>query len=94
MTSTLIFAVILISGGRGDGDDGLNSTEIYLTGTSGGKCRIANMPISRFGTVTKDWLVCGGWSDALSDPLGDCVRFNPESGRWDNAHKLNQSRAG
>lgn len=84
--------VIMVSGGEGEGRR-LNSAEIYLAGTGilkGGGCRIPNMPSRRSGTVTKEFLVCGG----RGAHVRDCVIFNPESGRWEEAHKLNQDREG
>ena len=82
----------MISGGQGVGFVGLNSAEIYdPDGTSGGGCRLADMPTSRFNTVhvTKEFLVCGGWGDG-----GNCVIYDPDSGTWLAAHKLNQDRWG
>ena len=86
----------MISGGQGEGVASLNSAEIYYNiyynpaDTSIGGCRIPNMPTSRFDTVTKEFLLCGGYGDHPRD----CTIFNPESGRWEEAHKLNQERKG
>ena len=78
----------MISGGWGEGYVDLSSAEIYdPAGTSGGGCRLANMPNSRYVTVTKEFLVCGGQGDA-----GGCVLYDPDSGKWLAAHKLNQDR--
>ena len=78
----------MISGGKGEGGK-LSSVEIYNPETRGA-CWIANMPTSRYGTVSKEFLVCGGMGDG--GHAGDCVLFNPKNGTWENAHKLNQER--
>ena len=83
----------MISGGWGEGEGNvqLSSAEIYdPAGTSGGGCRLANMTTGRAYTVTKDILVCGGYFGQG----GDCVIYDPDSGTWLPAHKLNQDRAG
>ena len=81
----------MISGGWGEGNVQLSSAEIYdPAGTSGGGCRLANMTTSRYDTVTKDFLVCGGNFGHAED----CVIYDPDSGTWLPAHKLNQDRAG
>ena len=80
----------MISGGWGEGNDDLTSAEIYPAGTSGGECRIPSMPTRRSFTVTKEFLVCGGWGHRTT--WNTCIIFNPESGRWEDAHKLNQNR--
>ena len=80
----------MISGGKGGGYSLLKSAEIYdPASTSGGGCRLANMTTSRYDTVTKDFLVCG-------QPGGskNCVIYDPDSGTWLPAHKLNQDREG
>ena len=79
----------MISGGWGiDWAEGgrLSSVEIYQPGDKAGGCRIANMPTSRSSTVTKEFLVCGGYGDHPRD----CITFN--NGVWENAHTLNQDR--
>ena len=82
----------MISGGQGEGDVSLNSAEIYdPAGRSGGGCRLPNMPSSRPHTVTKEFLVCGGFGADVGHP-GDCVIYEPDSGTWLSAHKLNQDR--
>ena len=82
----------MISGGQGVGYVGLNSAEIFdPAGTSGGGCRLADMPNSRYVTVTKEFLVCGG--NAYGNG-GDCVIYDPDSGTWLPAYKLNQDREG
>ena len=78
----------MISGGLGEGDDELSSVEIYQPGDKSRGCRIANMPTSRSDTVTKEFLVCGGYGGHPRD----CIIFN--NGVWQNAHKLNQNREG
>ena len=79
----------MISGGEGEGGDDLSSAEIYNPKTRGG-CRIANMPTSRSAAVTQEFLACGD----RGGHNRDCVNYDPESGRWENAHKLNQDRFG
>ena len=84
----------MISGGLGEGGNGwssvqFSSVEIYNPGDKSRGCKIANMPTRRAATVTKEFLVCGGY-DSL--PCRDCIIFN--NGVWENAHTLNQMRMG
>ena len=82
----------MISGGLGAGTNILWSAEIYNPETRGG-CKIPNMPTIRSSPVTKEFLVCGGFGGrGWTAGAGDCVNFNPKSGTWENAHKLNQGR--
>ena len=76
----LIFLVIMISGGYED----LKSAEIYDLRTRR-SCFLPSMPANRYSTVTKEFLVCGGYFGPR-----DCIIFN--NGVWENAHKLNQDR--
>ena len=78
----------MISGGWGEVRSRLRSVEIYHPGDKSRGCRIANMPTSRSATVTKEFLVCGGYGDHHRD----CIIFN--NGVWENAHTLNQMRMG
>ena len=60
--------------------------EIYDTIGKTRNCSLPELPTSRYSTVTKEFLVCGGKKS------NDCIRFNIDHGKWEKAHTLNQIR--
>ena len=91
MIVTFCESAVLITGGIGTFNGGIERTaEIFLP-KSKSSCKLPGLPIGRKKHTNDNGLLCGGeYHDGLLEASRTCVLWSPESGTWNKSHTLTE----